>query len=481
MGLALILPFTAFNILYFKPLYDPVGIEAPASVDALVDQLELNLDGLLATNTIPGAAIAIISDNQSHLFTGGKSDMLSGQDITPEHLFQIASMSKTQCAFAIMKLVQDGLISLDAPIEWYLTRWTIPQSEFNTSGVTVRRILCHASGISLEGVSGELSPTNLPSIEEALETSNVHLIYEPGTTFSYSGGAFGVLQLLIEEVTGMSYDEYLMTNILTPLGLTNTLTCLNGETDKLLTVGHTNMMLPTVRTYPAIKAAAAHYSSLEDMTKWVNHLLNGQSLINTSNMIDMYTPQWGESWGWTLGFNYKILSNGVLTLGHGGDNWGYRVVYRFAPQTGDALIVLTNGDRGAALVEELVQYWEHIVGDEPINDIWQSSRIFYLQVQFYEMLFSIVIIVAFGILWKKRSLLSSRLKVGHSRLIRLVVATLCIVIAVGLLIYWGYTPLSPISFGSNTYHWAIMLPVLWLFGLSALVQSSMLSKSRIQT
>ncbi|MFW9885996.1 MAG: serine hydrolase domain-containing protein [Candidatus Thorarchaeota archaeon] len=331
MSLAFLLPLTAISIFYYRPLFAPVYLEPSDSIDEFVEQLETKISALLETNTVPGAAIAVISNNQTNIITAGRSNLFTSEPLTPHHVFQIASMSKSQCALAIMKLMQDGLILLDAPVEWYLTRWSFPDSQYNTSGVTVRRILCHAAGISLEGVSGGFSPDDVPTIEDALTDSGVSLIYEPGSVFSYSGGGYGILQLLIEEVSGMSYDEYLQSEVFEPLNMSDTATGWDSSIEDHLAVGYSNMLLPIIRTYPSMKAAAAHYSSIEDMAKWVNHLLVGQPVVNTTNMLAMYTPQWGESWGWTLGFNYKMLSNGILTLGHGGDNWGYHGAYRFAP------------------------------------------------------------------------------------------------------------------------------------------------------
>ncbi|MFX1606973.1 MAG: serine hydrolase, partial [Promethearchaeota archaeon] len=115
LSLAVLLPFTAISVFYYRPLYAPVYIEPSESIDGFVEQLETKLPALLETNTVPGAAIAVISANQTNIITSGKANLLTSEPLTPQHMFQIASMSKTQCAFAIMKLVQEGLIHLDAP------------------------------------------------------------------------------------------------------------------------------------------------------------------------------------------------------------------------------------------------------------------------------------------------------------------------------------------------------------------------------
>jgi CubicO group peptidase (beta-lactamase class C family) len=466
LSLAVLLPFTAISVFYYRPLYSPVYMDPSESIDSFVDQLETKISALLDTNTVPGAAIAIVSDNQTKIITAGKANLLANEPLTPQHMFQIASMSKTQCAFAIMKLVQEGLIHLDAPIEWYLTRWSFPDSEFNISAVTVRRMLCHAAGISLEGVSGGFSPDDVPVIEAALTESGVSLIFEPGSVFSYSGGAFGILQLLIEEVSGMSYDEYLRSEVFEPLNMLNTTTGWSESVEDSLAVGYSNMLLPTIRTYPAMKAAAGHYSTIEDMAEWVNYLLDGQPIVNSSNVIAMYTPQWGETSGWTLGFNYKVLSNGVLTLGHGGDNWGYHGAYRFAPETGNAIVILTNGDRGAAFVTELLHYWETIVGEDDLGPLWEEKNQTYTQTFLFQSVTVVGFLALLLLAWHRGPIVLPPYSGGKEPRIgkwfRRSVSAICVLAIILLVIYWGYTPLSPISYGPISYVWTVIVPLPWL-------------------
>jgi CubicO group peptidase (beta-lactamase class C family) len=483
MALALLLPLSAFSMFYYRPLFAPVYLEPSDSIDDFVEQLETKISALLETNTIPGAAIAVISNNQTNIITAGRSNLFTNEPLTPHYVFQIASMSKSQCALAIMKLVQDGLILLDAPVEWYLTGWSFPDSQYNTSGVTVRRLLCHAAGISLEGVSGGFNPYDVSAIENALTEAGVSLIYEPGSVFSYSGGGYGILQLLIEEVSGMSYDEYLQSEVFEPLNMSDTTTGWESSIEDHLAVGYSNMLLPIIRTYPAIKAAAGHYSSIEDMAKWVNQLLHGQPIVNTTNMLAMYTPQWGESWGWSLGFNYKLLSNGVFTLGHGGDNWGYHGAYRFAPESGEAIIVLTNGDRGAAFVTELLHHWETVIEGGDLEILWEDKNQAYGQTLLYESI-TIVGFLALLLLAWYRGLIaffpnSEKGESGGSKWFRRIVSVLCVFVIIIFFIYWGYTPLSPISYGPISYVWTVIAPLIWLTWTAVAFQQFNLVSERI--
>ena len=120
--IALILPLTAFTVLFHKPMYNPVFLEDSSSIDNFVVQLQTKIDSLLKTYTVPGVSIAIISKNNTEFITAGYANFWKKKEMTTNNLFQIASMSKTQCALAIMKLWEDGLINIDVPVENYLTR-----------------------------------------------------------------------------------------------------------------------------------------------------------------------------------------------------------------------------------------------------------------------------------------------------------------------------------------------------------------------
>ncbi len=308
-----IIPFTSFNILFFRAMYSPASLSDVSSVEEFETQLEIRITDLLSTYSIPGVAIAIISNNQTRYICAGYSDQFSLNKISKDTTFQIASMSKTQCAFAIMKLNQEGLIDLNTSVEDYLTRWSLPDSSFDNNKVTTKRILAHVAGLSVEGVNvGSFFPEQLPKIEDALTQEGVKVIVEPATEYRYSGGGFGILQLLIEEITGMPYIDYLSTEIFQPLGLSNTGTYLSEEIRGKLSNGFGYFRVSYPLFYSSLLAAAGHCSSIEDMANWCNFFLNGQSVLNSSTMEEMLTPVWGDTWGYTLGFNYYRLENGRM-------------------------------------------------------------------------------------------------------------------------------------------------------------------------
>lgn len=109
-------------------------------------------------------------------------------------------------------------------MERYLTRWSVPPSDFDADRVTVRRLLSHTAGLSLSGYPGWGPDDRLPTLEASLSgatngSGDVRLVYEPGTEWRYSGGGYTVLQLLVEEVTDRDFESYIRDEVLRPIGM----------------------------------------------------------------------------------------------------------------------------------------------------------------------------------------------------------------------------------------------------------------------
>ena len=186
------------------------------------------------TQQFMDAAIAIIDEeNRGNIAL----ILISDGEVFAEHyvgledevdrntLFQTASMSKWITAHAVMMLAQDGHLDLDQPVDNYLTRWQLPQSEFDTDKVTARLLLSHMSGLT-DGLGfGDYgAEETVPTLEESLSQPRasdgreveIKLGIEPGTEFQYSGGGYLILELLVEEISGELFESYVKQKILAP-------------------------------------------------------------------------------------------------------------------------------------------------------------------------------------------------------------------------------------------------------------------------
>jgi CubicO group peptidase (beta-lactamase class C family) len=392
MGFFILLPSIYLVGIHHKPMFSPTNLTTSNSINEFISELEENLDEIRQTYGTPGIAISLISSNNTETIISGKANYWKKNPLTNESYFQLASISKSQCAFAIMRLVQNGSIDIDVPVETYLTRWSLPENGFNNNEVTIRRILCHAAGLSVSGVPGVVKQDNLLSIEEALIDADVRVIAEPGSVYMYSGGGYGILQLVIEEVTGLTYDEYLYSEIFEPLGLNETYTKWDEGISGSLAKGYGNFYFPSILSFTPFQAAASHYSTIGDLTKWCESFIYGQSVLNASLVNLMLTPQFGEEWGYALGFEWRKLGNGLSTFGHSGDNWGYHSAFRFAPTTGDGIVILTNGDKGVLLRNLLIAEWNKILGGDEYEDFFIKEQKRYRVYTIITLVFIIILI-----------------------------------------------------------------------------------------
>ena len=171
------------------------------------------------------AVFALIDDGSVH----GVHAVSVGEAADVNTVFQTASLSKWITAWGVMALVQEGKLDLDAPVSTYLTRWKLPESKFDNNKVTVRRLLSHTAGL-IDGLGYAGFAPNAPvqSLEESLKrpadvspgkSGTIAVGYEPGSEWRYSGGGYAILQLLIEEVSGESFESYMQRVVFHPLGM----------------------------------------------------------------------------------------------------------------------------------------------------------------------------------------------------------------------------------------------------------------------
>ncbi|AWB44555.1 hypothetical protein DCC85_10170 [Paenibacillus sp. CAA11] len=173
-----------------------------------------------------GAAIGVVQGGETtYTLNMGYANKKDRIPVTTSTVFQAGSVSKTITALGILHLVDQGALSLDDPVSKYLTRWHFPSSPYDLEKVTVRSLLSHTAGLPAHpGYLGVKPGDKLSSLEESLSglgESGVktYVAQQPGKFAVYSGAGYTLLQLLIEEVTGLSFNTYMQQQILDPLGM----------------------------------------------------------------------------------------------------------------------------------------------------------------------------------------------------------------------------------------------------------------------
>jgi len=319
-----------------------------------VEKIDQQIPQWMAAMNVPGTAFALIENGEVIFEKGyGFADVENQIAVTPETGFNIGSISKTLSAWGVLKLVDQGKIDLDAPAERYLTRWKLPESEFSSDEVTIRRLLSHTAGLSLHGFPGYTDQKDLPTIEQVLlgqsnANESVRIIQKPGMAFRYSGGGTTMLQLIIEEVSGLSFETYMQTEVFKPLGMNNTSFTIDERVLSNSSLAHnaSGEVVPLVLF--TAKAAAGAHTNLRDLSLFAQASLGHdqgikQSVVQ-SETVALMTSLASNSEETGLGYQIQNINNGTMMLaGHEGNNYGWNAYFAVDTASGDGFVMLTNG------------------------------------------------------------------------------------------------------------------------------------------
>lgn len=182
---------------------------------------------------IPTISIGVIKDN-SLIY---KNSYSKDKDINTKSLFYIGSLTKSFIALAIMQLVEDGKINLDDSINKYLS-WFKIKDEKDVNNITIRTLLNQTSGFSTyDGLKNfdDWDSSNFALEKTIRALKDVSLISKPSTTFYYSNINYQILGLVIEKVTGLSYNQYIKENIFNKLDMKNSYASLENIDKKYST------------------------------------------------------------------------------------------------------------------------------------------------------------------------------------------------------------------------------------------------------
>ena len=332
---------------------------------SLLQKMDEVIPSILEKNKVPGLAITIIDNTKIILSKGyGYADVENKILINGKTGFNIGSISKMFATWGLMKLAESGNIDLDEPVENYLSRWKIPESEFDNTKVTARNILSHTAGVSVHGYPGFPPEMELPSIEQSLNGENgpvrenepVELLYEPNTAFKYSGGGYTILQLVIEEVTGKSFADFMDQTLFEPLGMDQTSFSITEDILDLSATPYDEELNAIYLERFTAQAAAGLHTSLSDMTSFTKQLLEGNSVLASDIYSQMTTPHPVSRGRYGLG--QMIMAMGpVSVVGHAGSNDGWESAFFVHQSTNSAIIMMTNSSNGKQALMSILREW----------------------------------------------------------------------------------------------------------------------------
>lgn len=324
---------------------------------------------LMREHHVSGVSVAVIRNGEVDWARGfGLADVASGRKVTPETLFQAASISVPVTAVAALTMVRDGLLDLDEDVNLKLTSWKLPSNKYTEhKPVTLRRLLSHTAGTNVLGLPGYGHNTKLPKTVDILEgrgkTSPVRVVSTPGKHWQYSDGGYIVIGQLMEDVAGKPFSEIIRERVFEPIGMndsTYSQTLSQEQKNKTATAYSRDGSAVKDRylKYPEIGAAGL-WTTAEDLARFVVAIQKSRndqpnSLLSSRLVGEMLTPVMNR---YGLG---AYLSEDGKRFGHGGTNRGFRIRgfnlgfksrMSASIDEGWGIVVLTNGEGGSALCE----------------------------------------------------------------------------------------------------------------------------------
>jgi len=360
----------------------------------LTSDIDSFISERMAAEGIPGMAVVVVQRDQVTYLKGfGTASLKSLSPVTPQTVFDLASCSKSFTALAVLLLREDGLVDLDLPVCHYLPDFTTSDYEMSQE-ITVRQLLHHSSG--LPGRFAE--PLAFHSGEDAMDKlvasmDRVHLNRAPGSSFEYSNLNYCLLGAIIEEVSGVDFEEYLEQRVFVPLGMKNT-TMVPEEAEELeradghqLLFGH--VITRNVPIYRSVIPAGWVMSTAEDMGRWLIVHLNGgvidnQQVIPAGVIEELHTPgmsyeQDGTEIGYGMGWFIGNSDTGISMVWHGGDTSNFSANMVLVPDQQIGVTVLVNSQTSsdahsfAPGVASLVLGQELELPTAPWWGSWQSA------------------------------------------------------------------------------------------------------------
>ena len=356
-----------------------VGAKADQAVAARIKSVETHLGGWVQTQDgawwslqermsfyhVHGLSIAVVKNFRIDWAKGyGWADSAEHRPVSVHTLFQAGSISKSLNAVGVLKLVQTGRLNLYANINDYLRSWTFPYDSLSKGKkITMANLLSHTAGLSIHGFPGYAQGDSLPSLSQVLDgrrpanTAAVRSEFEPSLKFQYSGGGTTIAQLIVQDITGMPYADYMWKNVLQPMGMTSSSYQQPPAQDRraLRATAYYNNgeeVKGKYHIYPE-QAAAGLWTNPTDLATYI--IETQQSLLGRSQKVlshDMTVLRLTPYIDSSAAFGVFIVKKGdARYFNHNGVDEGFVALYYGSMEGGNGVVVMANTYNTAILDE----------------------------------------------------------------------------------------------------------------------------------
>jgi CubicO group peptidase (beta-lactamase class C family) len=342
--IALLMLFTSFTVPVFSLTYDQ-----SLAIQTL-------LDDACRISGVPGMSISIIQGDETFYFSSGYANREGKLPASENALYELASVSKAFTGLGILLLEEQGLLSIEDPIQEYLPWFNMKYKgkEIDMQKLTLNHFLHHTSGLTnqkhIQNIPQGDTQDMLQKTVEALISTD--LSFAPGERYEYGTVNYDVLGLVIETVSGQSFESYMLEHVLKPLGLFNTYLYEKDAslTGQLAQGYRTSFMITTpydAPDYSGNKPAGYIISSSKDMTRWIRIQMGEvqdipeifKEAINKSHIGNMSVPDFNGMYyasGWMVDAEKTIIE-------HSGGNPNFSTEVLIFPNEKTAICLLSNG------------------------------------------------------------------------------------------------------------------------------------------
>lgn len=428
-----------------------------------LDRVEAYITATMVERGVPGAALAVVHDGEVVRLGGyGRADA-TGRPVTPQTPFRIGSLTKSFTALAIMQLVEQDQVALNAPVQRYLPWFRLADPEASAQ-VTVAHLLNQTSGIPASVLDETITDPTLGLEAYVRRLANVMPDRPVGSSFGYSNANYNTLGLIVERVSGMAYADYVQQNILTPLRMTNSFATPTSPTAAAPAQGHTWIFGQVVAMpdhFSMANLPAGYISaSVEDLAHYlVAQMSDGQTaparvlspegftLMHRAgpNSVPNPTPElaaagYGYGMGWV-----RLTYAGVPAVFHNGSDARF-TTYAVMLENGWGFVLLLNAASAVANEEPIETIAQGVTrlldGSEPATPTDTLPQIYVRYNSLMALVSLWVLVLALQLpAWVR----NARAWPAQSRARRSGIAGLRIVVEIGLAL--AAFALAPLVFG----------------------------------
>jgi CubicO group peptidase (beta-lactamase class C family) len=343
---------------------------------------------------IPGVAVAVWADGTETYACHGVTSLEDPQPVDEHTLYSLGSISKTFTATAMMRLVAEGKVDLDAPVRRYIPELVLPHEQW-TSEMTVLNLLNHTAGLDWRLIV-DTGDGDDALAQFVARLAGLEQLAAPGTRTSYSQAGYNLAGRIIEKATGLTFERDVETLVLEPLGLRDTLYGMDDIMARpAVAMGHNadeNGQYTIARQWKDNRAnnpGGGVASSIADQLRWARfHLGDGRApdgtqVLSPESLHQMRMPTavlQSSTLGDAIGIGWFLRDvGGIRTVGHGGSGNGQFAELLTVPERDFAIVVASNASPGGIPCNQEIVRWalEHyldVVDRDPEPEPYDKAR-----------------------------------------------------------------------------------------------------------